>query len=167
MDLKLYSRKTQKSDTTMSDKEDGVKLVFIDDDIREGSFGTENVGYGLEIDKVIDVQIHKNLVLVVLVEQTKDWASVWMAEIHDLNFAKISANMYGIDTTYSAESLYIKKIEYFVGVFDKLPGTIYVSEITHPKHSGIEKMSAVSFNYGKSFLPLRYNMNSEPIGWVR
>ncbi|KII70451.1 Vacuolar protein sorting/targeting protein 10 [Thelohanellus kitauei] len=90
-----------------------------------------------------------------------------MAEMKDLNFAKISARIFGKDTTYSVDSGQVAKFEYFVSVDDQLPGTIYISQMITFKNALVDfdKLSAVSYNYGKSFIPLRYMKSQKQIGW--
>ncbi|KII68884.1 hypothetical protein RF11_03788 [Thelohanellus kitauei] len=119
----------------------------------------------LKISEIIDVNVQNSIVLVTLKQFKHEYASVWLAELADLNFTQISINILGADSDESLRGLLISKIDYYTSLINKLPGIIIVSQIVRNKKDEIKKLSMISYNFGNSFLPLKYKSDAGYCDW--
>ncbi|KII68888.1 hypothetical protein RF11_03793 [Thelohanellus kitauei] len=104
------------------------------------------------------------MILVILKEEQKSTTSVWLSEINDLKFTKISTMMLGVDWDREDASNSIK-IEYHINMIEKLPGLVFISQVTR-RDGKTRKLTTVSYNYGNTFIPLKYKSQKGHCEWV-
>ncbi|KII68907.1 hypothetical protein RF11_03815 [Thelohanellus kitauei] len=136
------------------------KLQFlVDNQYKDAYFGD------IYIDDITNVSLHNQMILVMLREEKKRTVSVWISEIYDLKFTKISSLMLDPDTNGFMNSYGYIKIDYNFKWIEKLPGLIFISQVTR-KDGKEQKLTMVSYNYGNTFLPIKYKPRQGHCEWV-
>ncbi|KII68899.1 hypothetical protein RF11_03807 [Thelohanellus kitauei] len=117
------------------------------------------------IDDITNVSVQNQMILVRLIEEKKSTVSVWISDINDLKFTKISSLMLGVDTDGYKTSYGYIKIDYNFYCIEKMPGLIFISQASD--RDGIkQKLTTVSYNYGNTFVPIKYKPRMGHCEWV-
>ncbi|KII60350.1 hypothetical protein RF11_04810 [Thelohanellus kitauei] len=119
-----------------------------------------------QIGEVRDPRIQNNIILLTIKEVKNDYTSIWLSEINDFYFTKISTHLIGIDTEKVMTSIITLSIDYYIHVTDTLPGVIYISESILSRRNEIKKRSYISYNYENTFLQMKYRRNDGYGEWV-
>ncbi|KII66080.1 hypothetical protein RF11_08741 [Thelohanellus kitauei] len=89
----------------------------------------------------------------------KQISSIWLGDISDFRFTKISDGILGYDPDAASTSLSIRRIDYFIHVLNKLPGLIHVTQVAQFYPRGMEQDTLISFDNGNTYLRLKYVKN--------
>ncbi|KII62897.1 hypothetical protein RF11_15082 [Thelohanellus kitauei] len=84
------------------------------------------------------------------------FASVWFGELNDLVFSKISTHIVGVALDDHVLWDLFDQIQFYVALIDRLTGIIFVSYTIANGHEELKKHTVISYNYGNTFLPVKY-----------
>ncbi|KII71471.1 Low-density lipoprotein receptor-related protein [Thelohanellus kitauei] len=130
---------------------DQLSLIFYIDSIHHSAiFGDANIVY------IIAVSIQNQIVLVTAMGEYNGFESLWLAEVPDFVFSKISSHIMGFDQDNDIPWLLYGRIQFFATFIEKFTGIIFVSYTIQSDGQGIHKHTVISYNNGNSFLPLKY-----------
>ncbi|KII74145.1 hypothetical protein RF11_01797 [Thelohanellus kitauei] len=119
----------------------------------------------VKIDDIRKIIAQNQMIFVVLKEEKKHTTSIWLSEINDLKFTKMSSLIMGVDLDNENTVSDTVKIDHNIKLSDKLPGLIFVSQITRRDGKKL-KLTTVSYNYGNTFLPLKYKPYQGHCEWT-
>ncbi|KII65741.1 hypothetical protein RF11_04373 [Thelohanellus kitauei] len=138
----------------VSIKQEQITLIYyINSSFYQATFGD------VDLEDILDVSIQNQIVLVTTKGKYNGFESVWFAELQDFVFTKVSTHIIGVDLDDEIINVLIDKIHFNTAMVERLAGIIFISYIIENRDKSIQKHTVISYNYGNSFLPLKYKTN--------